>query len=224
MKNLFGILQRGREWLESEAIPRPRRDPPASQALGTASQVVILLLDSSGSMGLPDYPPTRLEGGKQAIRGYLDKLEDNEPDTFVGIVAFGSTAKVLCRPVQIRENGSEIRDALRKDCPEGSTNTGDGLLVASRLIKDIALRNSRIILLTDGYCTDEPNPVTVAGDLKSEGTQIDIIGIGGSPASVNEAELRTMASVVDGQIRYWFIRSKVELVRKFEALALREIQ
>jgi hypothetical protein len=32
-----------------------------------------------------------------------------------------------------------------------------------------------------------------------------------------------MASVMNGQLRYWFIESADELVERFEALALREI-
>ena len=51
--------------------------------------------------------------------------------------------------------------------------------------------------------------------------QLDIIGIGGSPADVDEDSLRRMASVVNGEIRYWFILSVGELVRKFEFLGLR---
>jgi hypothetical protein len=49
-------------------------------------------------------------------------------------------------------------------------------------------------------------------------------GIGGSPKDVNEAQLRKMASVVDGETRYWFIESAAELTRKFEVLALREVR
>jgi len=33
-----------------------------------------------------------------------------------------------------------------------------------------------------------------------------------------------MASVVNGELRYWFIKSVGELVEKFETLALREIK
>jgi hypothetical protein len=46
---------------------------------------------------------------------------------------------------------------------------------------------------------------------------------GGSSASVNEPQLKRMASVVNGELRYWFIRSVGELVKKFKVLALREI-
>ena len=64
----------------------------------------------------------------------------------------------------------------------------------------------------------------MATSLKGRGIQLDIIGIGGSPAEVNEADLKRMASVVNGQRRYWFIESADALVERFEALALREIR
>ena len=51
-----------------------------------------------------------------------------------------------------------------------------------------------------------------------------IIGIGGSPDEVDEPTLKRMASVVRGERRYWFIRSVGELVQRFEALALREVE
>lgn len=65
--------------------------------------------------------------------------------------------------------------------------------------------------------------MTVATELKARGIQLDIVGIGGSPAHVNEADLKRMASVIHRQLRYWFIESADALVERFEALALREI-
>jgi hypothetical protein len=41
---------------------------------------------------------------------------------------------------------------------------------------------------------------------------------------VNELDLRRMASVVNGKLRYWFIESSYELVARFQALALRELK
>ena len=51
----------------------------------------------------------------------------------------------------------------------------------------------------------------------------NIIGIGGSPSEVNERDLKRMASVANGRLRYWFIESADALAERFEALALREI-
>ena len=85
-------------------------------------------------------------------------------------------------------------------------------------------RNPRILLLTDGHATAGANPVEAAEHIKASGIQIEIIGIGGSPSDVNEPDLKRMASVINGEMRYWFIKSVPDLVKKFEALALREIK
>ena len=58
--------------------------------------------------------------------------------------------------------------------------------------------------------------------IKNAGIQLDIIGIGGTPEEVNESELRDLASVVNGSVRYWFIRSADELLMRFESLTVRE--
>lgn len=84
-------------------------------------------------------------------------------------------------------------------------------------------RNPTVILLTDGDSNQGPDPVIVAEEIKRRGIQLDIIGIGGSPAEVNEQDLKRMASVKNGQLRYWFIESADALVERFGALALREI-
>ena len=102
----------------------------------------------------------------------------------------------------------------------------DGLLLAGReLSRATTTAQSRtIILLTDGEATEGPNPINVATVLKRQGIQLDIIGIGGSPWEINEAALKQMASVINGELRYWFIKSVPSLIQTFETLAFREIK
>ena len=102
-----------------------------------------------------------------------------------------------------------------------ATNIGAGLITAGRELMALgAAVSPAIVLLTDGHSNTGPDPVQVASQLKAMNVRLDIIGIGGSPSQVNEADLKQMASILDGQLRYWFIRDKTTLVRKFEALAL----
>lgn len=79
---------------------------------------------------------------------------------------------------------------------------------------------NRIILLTDGHHWDSPSPLRVAHRLKSAGVIVDCIGIGGSPADVDESRLKKIASCnPDGSIRYCFIGDQQDLIRKYESLA-----
>src|SRR5207247_9872533 len=106
-----------------------------------------------------------------------------------------------------------------------ATNITAGLAVAQREHQKFCTpRERRIVLLTDGESNTGSDPVAAATGIKSSGIQLDIIGIGGSPREVNEKNLKRMASVVRGELRYWFIGSVGELVQRFETLALREIK
>ena len=169
--------------------------------------------------------PTRLEGAKRAVRRYLDTMGRYEPHTFIGVTDFHGEAKPVTHPLPIGEQQNELRQALSRLHTGSGTNIGAGLQLAAR---ELALVPSptkpTVILLTDGDSNQGPQPVAVARGLKDCGIQLDIIGIGGSPAEVNEADLKRMASVVNGQLRYWFIESADALVERFEALALREIR
>lgn len=82
---------------------------------------------------------------------------------------------------------------------------------------------NRIVLCTDGGHNDPASdPVEVARKLKEQGVIIDCIGIGGSPAEVEEDTLKAIASVgPDGKPRYAFIGDKQKLIRKFKDLANR---
>ena len=74
----------------------------------------------------------------------------------------------------------------------------------------------RIVLLTDGEGGD---PLAMADELKSRGVVIDCIGIGPEPSKVNESLLRQVASVIQGQCRYRFIKDSRTLIQHYTMLA-----
>jgi hypothetical protein len=80
----------------------------------------------------------------------------------------------------------------------------------------------RIVLLTDGEHNTVLSPVGLAQKLKEAGVVIDCIGIGGSPANVDEKLLKNIASKnKDGSVRYCFIGDKEQLIQKYRQLANR---
>jgi len=132
---------------------------------------------------------------------------------------------VIARPLPVGEHLAELRRALQSLSTSPSTNIAAGLKLARREIARLRHPLSpRILLLTDGHSNTGPDPEDEARAIKRAGIQLDIIGIGGSPADVNEASLKRMASIVGKERQYWFIESVGELVRKFQTLALREIK
>ena len=187
--------------------------------------VDIIVIDASLSMDFTDYSPSRLNGAKQAATRFLHKRFEVSPDALVGIATFCSDARLVSHPIPIREYLVHLQESLQRLSTGSSTNISAGLSVAqTEILKARGTGTKRILLLTDGDSNIGPSPVSTATEIKAAGTQLDIIGIGGSPSEVNEKDLKAMASVVNGELRYWFIESVGELVRKFEALALREIK
>jgi len=221
----------------SEPVPErpapPRRYVPAPVRYVVASPppppppgpYTVILLDVSQSMSSPDYPPSRLEAAKAAIHRFLAKLSEEDPETKVAIVVFSSEARILVSPTSVTHLACSARSYLNPVAPEYQTNAAQGLsLTMSLLPRPPHEGRRRIILLTDGHSNLGGSPEQTATFIKESGAEIQIIGIGGSPQDVNEPQLRRMASVVKGEVQYWFIDSVPDLIRKFEKLALREFK
>jgi Ca-activated chloride channel family protein len=226
MNKLIRFFQQSRDRLESEGatsfLANPAGPPRADYPPG--ARAVIITIDVSPSMEQDDYHPTRLEGAKRAVQRYLGIMSRQEPETLIGIVDFHGEAELVTHPLPIGNHHRQLLEFLMRLHTGSCTNIGAALQLSGRELARIhSPRNPEVILLTDGDSNQGPDPVTAAEELKARGIQLDIIGIGGSPAEVNERDLKRMASVRNGQLRYWFIESADALIKQFEALALREI-
>ena len=227
MNKLIRFLQKSRNWLESDALVGPLSHPPRQSNYGACAgaRAVVIAIDVSPSMDEPDYHPTRLEGAKRSVRRYLDTTVRYEPQALVGVVDFHGEAETVSHPLSVDEQHRALRQSLNRLHTGCFTNIGAGLQLADQELALVPTHaNPTVILLTDGDSNQGPDPVLVAQRLKARGIQLDVIGIGGSPAEVNEQDLKRIASVTNGQLRYWFIESANGLVERFEALALREIK
>ncbi|RME26166.1 MAG: DUF3520 domain-containing protein [Candidatus Zixiibacteriota bacterium] len=120
--------------IKGREIPRDHRKPAN----------LVFCIDVSGSMSYGD----RLELVKKALRLLLDELT---PADRVGIVVYGSEARVVLRPTSIAERQT-IQSAIDQLCTDGATNAEEGI----RLAYDMADRMfdprkiNRIILCSDG--------------------------------------------------------------------------
>ncbi len=187
-------------------------------------QMEILLLDLSASMSEDDYPPSRLDGAKQASISFIKRIAEDNPETIVCVISFSTKASLVSAPLSVGRNMVLLQKSINGLQTESSTNISAGLKLSGKMIaKSKNALSPRILLLTDGASNEGGSPMPVAERLKAQGIQLDIIGIGGSPEDVNENDLRKMASVINGETRYWFIKSVGQLIRKFENLAIREV-
>ncbi len=208
----------------NQALAEVKSDARTSGGVSAGSPEV-LVLDVSGSMLDDDYKPTRLDGAKTAGCAFLRKLRDVRPESLAAAVSFGDKGKTVCKPLRVGDGLAHLEAKIRGLKYDGATNMASGLKLAGQLISKCGQGGrGRIVMLTDGHANEGGDPEPVAENLKQQGVQLDIIGIGGSPSEVNEAQLKKMASIVEGERRYWFIRDVPNLVKKFEALAMREVE
>jgi Ca-activated chloride channel family protein len=90
--------------------------------------VVILLIDTSGSMAAPDIPPTRLDAAKAAGRAFVDALPQGPK---IGLVSFSTYATVNIPPTPDHE---AVKQALATLRPQEATAIGDGILTGVKAI------------------------------------------------------------------------------------------
>lgn len=189
---------------------------PGHTPSGDGSRACVLVIDASGSMLDTDWKPSRLGAAKKAAIAFIKRLMQEEPDALVGVVAYGCKAKTVC-PLTEARNARALSQEINAICESGATNIRRGLQAALCLLKG-ERRSCQVVLLTDGHNTNG-SPRKVANEL-SEFSVLECVGIGGSPADVDEDLLRSIASShPDGTKRYRWIGDEEQLVRHFHQLA-----
>ncbi len=176
----------------------------------------VLIVDVSGSMFDDDWKPTRLDAAIDAANTFARRLRRKAPDARIAVVIFSCKAKVVYRLTAARKFG-KISHKIDQIDVGTYTNMYAGLKVALGLLKNRA-RTCQVVLLTDGQNTGR-NPENLADRLK-EFAIVECIGIGGSPADVDEPLLRRIASAYpNGKKRYRWIGQKEQLIKHFHTLA-----
>lgn len=114
---------------------------------------VVFLVDASSSMGGNKWSMV-----KAAVVELIDSLKDEDR---VGVILFGSSAKEVFPLASLAENRGQMKESIQKlEAPSGVTNLAQGLKAAyaafeARSAKDKVKRVNHVILLTDGFPTDE---------------------------------------------------------------------
>ena len=115
--------------------------PPA-----TTQQIIIAIVDSSGSMSNTD--PKNLR--KAALNMMIDTLSE---DVVIGIVDFDDTATIITKPIPLGALNNSIRkdiqNRIRKIDSHGGTNIQAGLQAAVNVMGNTG-QDTSFVLLTDG--------------------------------------------------------------------------
>ena len=177
----------------------------------------VVVIDVSPSMLQTDWKPSRLKAAQRAAKAYVKRLQQEEPDALVAIVAYSATARVILGPTLVGERDRLTRaiDSMRSS---GCTNITAGLEAAFKLLKEVG-GTCQVILLTDGEHNTGPGPLAIGKRLQDHAI-VECVGVGGKPGDVDEALLKEIASAnPDGSKRYRWIGSPVELAEHFDKLA-----
>ena len=160
--------------------------------------VLTFVIDVSGSMGYDN----RLELVKQALTLLVEQLH---PDDKVGIVVYGTNARVVLPHTSI-VNQEHILTAIRALAPEGATNAEAGL----RMGYELALQNSksdcinRVILCSDGVANvGQTGPDAILKEIRTyvqEGVTLTTVGFG--MEHYNDILMEQLANKGNGSYAY----------------------
>jgi len=171
---------------------------------------LVFVIDTSGSMNRED----RLELVKRALFILLDRLR---PDDRIGVVVFGSTARILLSPAG-PEQREKIYEAINLLRPEGSTNAEQGLLLGFEMARMMRRPGmiTRVLLCSDGVANvgrtaAESILETVRGQADA-GVSLSTIGFG--MGNLNDVLLEQLADKGDGN--YYYVDDLKEARRVFE--------
>ncbi len=156
------------------------------------------VIDVSGSMARED----RLELVKRSLHLLVEGLRG---DDTIGIVVYGTEARVVLRPTSARDAGT-ILDAIDALQPEGSTNAEAGLRLGYEMARE-QLRDegiNRVVLASDGVAnvgaTDAETILRRIRDDAEAGIQLVSVGFG--MGNFNDALLERLADDGDGFYAY----------------------
>jgi len=98
--------------------------PTATVTLPTQNKMIVLALDSSGSMRAKDVEPSRLVAMQNAAKQFV---ADASPRTKIAVVTFAATATLVQPPTEDREAVTAAIDRIQL---QRATATGSGLIVS----------------------------------------------------------------------------------------------
>jgi Ca-activated chloride channel family protein len=224
MKNLEARLNGCAEHLQTASPSTPLffsspEDASRLSPSGIVPRDMVIVNDRSISMRSQDYPPSRLAGGVTASITCINTRSRLCRQDRVALIAFNDAAEILMPLTAITERARLVR-VLGKLSARGGTDIASGLKAAIGLFRQTPAqgRQRHVIVLTDGH---GGKPVAKANHLKQQyNAVIDVVGIGGAPADVNEALLRRVATTEpNGFNHYRFIKDSPTLEKHYQRLA-----
>jgi Ca-activated chloride channel homolog len=160
---------------------------------------VVVAIDTSGSMGATDVPPTRLEAAKAAAEAFVEDL----PDTVnVGVVSFAGSSSVLAAPTT--DHDQVQRQIRGLDLSGGGTAIGEAVFSSLEEVERMAAEAegepvpTRVVVLSDGANTAGRSPEQAAAAAVDGDLPVSTITYG-TPDGVVTSDGRTLEVPVNGE-------------------------
>ncbi len=178
--------------------------------IATLSEMLILILDRSGSMSISCGNADRLQAAKTACIALIDARLNQGADDQGAVMAFDGQATMILPFTGFRKHRDRVVQAINRITIGGATVIKKPLALALKMLPG----NGRvhIVLLSDGH---GGQPGRYHHRLKDAGAVIETIGVGNDPSDVDEPTLKNIASVLDGKTLYRFIHDADELTDYF---------
>ena len=187
------------------SLSRPRLKT-GEKVVHTEGIDIMLLLDMSGSMQIPDFSPNRFVVAKKVIEKFINGRKNDR----IGLVAFAGEAYTQC-PLTVDYSAlSNILEQLKIGYIKDGTAIGMSIAEGVARFKHSKAPSKVMILLTDGENNaGSIDPMTAARVAKSEHIKIYSIGMGsngkigkmygGGAGGLNEDLLRQIAYETGGK-------------------------
>ncbi|MEM7782810.1 MAG: vWA domain-containing protein [Planctomycetota bacterium] len=213
-------------------------------AVATSTQILMdisIVIDRSGSMAYADNEnsntfanpaaappgwnfgdevpsPSRWRDAENAVRFFLNNLQNTPQQEFVSLVTYGDSATL---DVPLTTNYTAINNGMVARSlrfPEARTNIGDGISVGNNSVRlDPLARGFAtkvILVLTDGIHNRGTDPEQAARNAAGDDTTIFTITFS------NEADQSRMRRVAEiGNGKHFHAASAAQLVQAFEEIA-----
>lgn len=156
--------------------------------------MLIFVIDVSGSMDMDN----RLGLVKESLRFLVDELR---PTDRVGIVVYGSRARVILEPTSVDFRRTILR-AIDQLQPDGSTNAAEGIMMAYQLAEQYGRVGeiNRLILCSDGVANVGQTAADAILQHAEEGIALSTFGFG--MGNYNDVLMEQLADQGDGNYAY----------------------
>jgi Ca-activated chloride channel family protein len=185
-------------WAPSHKLVLIGARAKASAAREIEGRNLVLLIDVSGSMA----PPERLPLIKTALGMFVDTLQ---PDDRLAIVTYAGSSGVALQSTPARQR-DVIQRAIAGLSAGGSTNGGQGLIIAYRVAREAFVPGgvNRVILATDGDfnvgIVREDDLLHLIEREKNSGVFLSVLGVG--TGNLKDSKMEMLADKGNGHYAY----------------------